>query len=652
MTERILWLDTAQNSKRLEKKVLSEFNIKIVSDLETFEKEFLDFDAFIVDSGGLRSVPRLPHDIKPVVYILNSDHEDLSENDNLLSFSSLIDARSIGTKLSSTLKKDIEFKKREEKAALEQKLLATKNKKLETEVLRLEDIDKIDDKDIERSKEDISNKQKKTRSLISFVNGIGHTETAHDLIDYIRKELKVIHQVSEPILSFVSAANELILLHYQNKKIVNSRATTSWSASKSIRVNDLEDRKYLANQLGRPFGNVISIPLLTTTSYDSSPAILFLEHHFQEHEMSAFLEAISERLQPLSTALDRILIGDHLRAGALHWEKTFDAIRDPIGIVDIDFFLLRSNSHFSAYPQKNKCYEQFSGASSMCSGCPIPDAIATGEHLTSDIRVKNKIYEVHAYPIKWKGDSSATTVVSHYFDVTEARNLYGEMVQNEKMAALGHLASNIAHELNNPLTGIRSLSQILMQTLENEPELKSDLHEIEKAAERSQKIIRNLLEFTDRKLNHNAVISINEVVSSTMPLLKTAIRMHNSEIVLSEQSGQVRADFHLLQQVVFNLINNACQAMQENGTVRVETETTKGWVEIRVKDSGPGIDPSILDRIFDPFFTTKPKGEGTGLGLSMSRSIIEKYGGKLTVQSAVGEGTQFVVSLPEARDSL
>jgi signal transduction histidine kinase len=231
------------------------------------------------------------------------------------------------------------------------------------------------------------------------------------------------------------------------------------------------------------------------------------------------------------------------------------------------------------------------------------------------------------------------------------------MIQSEKMAAVGLLAGNIAHELNNPLTGIRSLAQVLLQEVPKDGTLRDDISEVEKASERSQKIIENLLSFSKGESDQRQVlISLNEVIRRTLPMLKTALREHRSEMLLGEDEPQVKIEPHLMQQVVFNLVNNACQAMKNPGAVTVKTETETDsdgrlWSSIHVIDTGEGIPPDIIDSIFEPFFTTKEKGQGTGLGLSMSRSVIENFGGTISVTSIVREGTHFVVRVPVATAS-
>lgn len=282
----------------------------------------------------------------------------------------------------------------------------------------------------------------------------------------------------------------------------------------------------------------------------------------------------------------------------------------------------------------------------------MAEALSTGQPKQGQIKRNGRTYDVLSYPIIIDGDQTSTNVINHYVDVTVARQLHGQVVQNEKMAAIGLLAGNIAHELNNPLTGIRSLAQILISELKEDTPLKSDLKEVESAAARSQKIIENLLEFSkgggleERELK----IPFNDVVERTLPMLKTAMRDHRSHINLTDELTLVKAEPNLLQQVVFNLVNNACQAMTEIGTISIETEivktANKSQVCLKVGDTGSGIPDEIKDAIFEPFFTTKEEGRGTGLGLSMSQSIIQNFGGEIKVVSEVGKGSTFMVYLP------
>jgi signal transduction histidine kinase len=282
----------------------------------------------------------------------------------------------------------------------------------------------------------------------------------------------------------------------------------------------------------------------------------------------------------------------------------------------------------------------------MPVGFPVREALTTQAGPMGKISVGGKIYEVHAYPIYLGNQEKFFNMIIHYADVTEATNLQSRLVQSEKMSAIGLLAGNIAHELNNPLTGIKSLAQILLTEIPKDSPAYGDLLEVQAAANRSEQIIKNLLEFSSLHGDTVEAVSVRAIITKTMPFLKTALRYHNSFIDLAEGDDTVVAEPHLLQQVIFNLVNNACQAMGDEGDLFLTSKILPASIEIMVRDSGPGVPREIREAIFTPFFTTKEEGKGTGLGLSMSRSIIEKFGGTLTLNEQIEKGSEFVIRLP------
>jgi signal transduction histidine kinase len=347
-------------------------------------------------------------------------------------------------------------------------------------------------------------------------------------------------------------------------------------------------------------------------------------------------------------ALDRVLLENQLSSFSYRWERTFDSMKDPIAIVDIDYEVVRANKKFAVIGHE-KCHESFAGSKRVCPGCPVAHALKEKTPESGQIKVGPRTYQVYSYPIASEDGGRSTTVVNQYVDITESRELYLKVLQSEKMGAIGKLAGHIAHELNNPLTGLRSLAQVLLHEAPKGESLYSDLVEIEKAAVRSQKIIKNLLEFSQNEAQPQALISVDEIVEKTLPMLKTALRLHRFQLHLDARQALVEVEPHLLQQVVFNLVNNACQAMKDPGTLTV-TSGVSGknprMVELRVSDTGPGIPQEIQNKIFEAFFTTKKEGLGTGLGLSMSKSIVERFGGDIHFETESGKGAVFCITLP------
>ena len=547
------------------------------------------------------------------------------------------------------------------------KEVSSQNRQLERLTSGLEQIVTERTMNVESSKTEAEKKLAHVRELVRFIKDLSTLTSVDELLNLIRKELKSFHELRPPALAYVVADRTPVILFLQGKQVVEREARQMWSRRPRIRINEHEDRVYLANEFGRPYVKVLAIPLkrraVASDSSDEAPATLFFEHALPDDKIDPFLSFISERLQPLSIALDRILLEYHLKWTSVQWESTFDGIKDPIAIVDIDYRVVRANRHYSSeHAKQNRsfetaCHKVFANSDAICRGCPVAKALETGQPQKGQIKRGDRVYDVLSYSIHLGDDMISTNVINHYVDVTSSRELHGRMIQSEKMAAVGLLAGNIAHELNNPLTGIRSLAQVLLEEVPKEGTLKDDILEVEKASERSQKIIENLLSFSKGESGQKQVlISLNEIIRRTMPMLKTALREHRSELRLSADEPQVKVEPHLMQQVVFNLVNNACQAMKEAGsiTIRTETETDDAgrlWSLIHVIDTGEGIPADIIESIFEPFFTTKEKGQGTGLGLSMSRSVIENFGGSVEVSSQVREGTHFVVRIPVARSA-
>jgi signal transduction histidine kinase len=196
------------------------------------------------------------------------------------------------------------------------------------------------------------------------------------------------------------------------------------------------------------------------------------------------------------------------------------------------------------------------------------------------------------------------------------------------------------------LSGISALAQLLKSETEASSSHHADLDEVEKAAIRCQQIIKNLLNFSEPSTEYEEDVDINDLISMTMPLLKTNLRNQNVQTYFAQGLEKVKLQPSQIQQVIFNLVNNASQAMSTGGVLTIKTWQSKTGVCFSIADSGPGIPPELHQRIFEPFFTTKGVGTGTGLGLSVSRSIVEKLGGQLTLESKMGEGTVFTVVLP------
>ena len=238
----------------------------------------------------------------------------------------------------------------------------------------------------------------------------------------------------------------------------------------------------------------------------------------------------------------------------------------------------------------------------------------------------------------------------------ELKQTRAQLIQADKLSALGQMIAGVAHEINNPLTTIMGYAQLL-QGEEVSDQVRRDLERITEAAKRSQRIVQNLLTFARAYEPRKEYIDINQVIEDTLALRAYQLKVDNIEVVteLDENLPWTMADPYRLQQVFLNLINNAQQAMAElgGGRLTVRSELRGGnTIRVAVSDTGPGIPEEIMPKIFDPFFTTKDVGEGTGLGLSVSYGIVSEHGGRIWAESEEGRGATFIVELPVRKEAM
>jgi signal transduction histidine kinase len=266
-----------------------------------------------------------------------------------------------------------------------------------------------------------------------------------------------------------------------------------------------------------------------------------------------------------------------------------------------------------------------------------------------------------------RGDYSPITPLRKYRDefselafamnrmMHELKSNEDQLFQTKKMAAIGSLTSGIAHELNNPLNNIALITETFLEEFDELPDDKKRhmLDQIYTQVERSSSTVRNLLDFTRKEQPVFTRLDVAEVVRTTANLVGNEANLAGVKLKLDlpEDLPAVNGNPRNLQQVFLNLFLNGIQAMQRGGRLDVRASTEDEFVRIDVSDTGVGIKEEHLDKVFDPFFTTKEEGEGTGLGLSVSYSIIEKHGGKMSVSSKPGKGATFSVFFPIKQDS-
>uniref|UniRef100_C6E551 histidine kinase n=1 Tax=Geobacter sp. (strain M21) TaxID=443144 RepID=C6E551_GEOSM len=230
------------------------------------------------------------------------------------------------------------------------------------------------------------------------------------------------------------------------------------------------------------------------------------------------------------------------------------------------------------------------------------------------------------------------------------KDLYGQLVHSEKMAAFGALGAGIAHEVKNPLAGILGITQLSLRGAGAGHPLEKNLLIIEKETKRCKTIIEHLLKFARQEQVEFGEVDLQQVVADALAIVDHQLGINSIKVEQELEPGMptCRGNANQLQQVLMNLMLNAQQAMSgKTGTVKLSARRLEqGGVELRVADNGPGISKEIQGKIFDPFFTTKPAGQGTGLGLSVTYGIVKDHGGEIHLESEEGVGTTFIITLP------
>jgi two-component system NtrC family sensor kinase len=350
-----------------------------------------------------------------------------------------------------------------------------------------------------------------------------------------------------------------------------------------------------------------------------------------------------------------------VRRAKEQWETAFDALSEGIAVVDDEGRVRRSNRALA---------ELLNMPLQNVVGTPLGEALLGKPNALQDLLAATRRGErpaplvarserhrraVRINAARIPGAATEQSIVVMVEDVTEQQALETQLVQSEKLAAVGQLVSGVAHELNNPLTSIAGLSEFLLEQKELGKKDRGHLQVIQEQAERAGRIVRNLLTFARKGAAERVPVDLNDVIRRTLSLTSYDLKLKDIQVEreLSGALPDVFGDRHGLQQVVLNLVTNAAHAVAENPRERPREITVSTWfdgqVHLRVADSGRGIPDEIAQSVFTPFFTTKEPGKGTGLGLSITYSIVESHGGQITLEPRGPRGgAAFRVDLPPA----
>ncbi len=281
----------------------------------------------------------------------------------------------------------------------------------------------------------------------------------------------------------------------------------------------------------------------------------------------------------------------------------------------------------------------------------VRHANATHELFCSEYRLRHRLGHY-----LWVRDQSAILendgeayARGFLLDITEQKRIEEQLLQAQKMDALGQFAGGIAHDFNNLLTGIGGYTDLAASAAEHGTVVSRCLDGIKSAAEEAAGLTSRLLAFSRRNVPERRIVDLNAIVGEAASLLERRVRADvRVQLSLAQDLPAVAADLAQLKQAVLNLALNARDAMPDGGTLTIETTTSGDSVLLRVRDTGIGMDPGTRARALEPFFTTKPEGEGTGLGLSVVYGVVGGLGGRLSIESAIGLGTIVEIALPAA----
>jgi two-component system NtrC family sensor kinase len=353
-----------------------------------------------------------------------------------------------------------------------------------------------------------------------------------------------------------------------------------------------------------------------------------------------------------SIALESARLVDLHDDGRRTWQEVVDAISPALCIVDRTGAIRRANRAFAdlvnAPPASliGRPWQAFVPPEWTPELQRSLDQQGAGREV--ELRTGERSYAVSAVPIS---TTDRSTVVLLFDDQTERRRLQDQLIQSEKLSAIGQLIAGIAHDLNNPLASVLGFADFLTEVPQIPPSIREPLSVIREEAERASSIVRNLLGFARKQEHHRRTTALKPLLDATFVLLRNQLMAHRVEATMEIEPDLPMPDIdpNQIQQVFVNLINNAAQAIASTGrpgTIQVRARRWLDGVAIDVIDDGPGMSEALAAQVFEPFFTTKAEGEGTGLGLSISQGIVKEHGGRIMLSTEEGKGSTFTVQLP------
>jgi two-component system NtrC family sensor kinase len=353
---------------------------------------------------------------------------------------------------------------------------------------------------------------------------------------------------------------------------------------------------------------------------------------------------------------------DDIRRSKRQLQAIFDGITDGLIIVDREFRIVAVNKAEASFlgrePQElvgRPCYEVYCRGDGPCELCPAHETFSTGKvALVSKPELAGgyhrKGVDVYTFPVV---DERGETVqaIQYIKDVTDRMKLQHQLREVEQLTGIGHMAANVAHEIRNPLIAVGGFARQLHEQLTEDDPKREYTQIILEEVTRLEQILREQLTLEKHLVPVMGQVDVNQILKDVRKLLSHGILSSHISVVgdLAEGLPVTMGDANQLKQAFLNVTSNAIQSMPQGGTLSISTQQKGERIIVRISDTGPGIAPEHLDKLFVPFFTTRTSG--SGLGLAVTKRIIDNHGGQILVESSLGAGSTFEVRLPIVRST-
>ncbi len=451
--------------------------------------------------------------------------------------------------------------------------------------------------------------------------------------------------LSQQLAAWYPACESAIALYHEDSDNSNIVHTSGPSASLAIEQNTGEVRGASAGISG-PNGSVLEGSLVILGRRHGLVAIVSAERRFTARDVDVLDIVLSATANALAN------LGRHQTSRGTTWNLTVDAVPTALCTVAADGCIRNANRALAgliAQPQSGVVGQRWTEAFPQTWLPTLQPMLAADYHGGSrTVADGSRRLNVRVVAVDEATDSDRVFVIEDY---TEQHRLQEQLVQSEKMSAMGQLIAGVAHDLNNPLASVVGFADYMMENTSLDEQYREPLRVIQQEAERAANIVKHLLTFARKTEGPWRPTAIPNLLEATSELMRNDLASRNIELIVDIEPGLPKLDIEptRIQQVIVNLITNAAQAIEGTGKAGRILIRTRRWTDgiaIDVSDNGPGIPQTERDKIFDPFYTTKPEGTGTGLGLSISQGIVKDHGGRISLVGSGDHGTMFRVELP------